>query len=344
MSSSSSKYRSRQIQDSVIGFSISYQRENLLARGLGLEHIRELLLRLARPMLRQSASLAYGGHWKETEDNFTYDLLRLINAEQEDNSIGGPDSNLSIGRLYSHSSWPYYLDVTPAIEAQWINCCRIVRISQADVGFQPDEIVPDGEARNNSARSLFNAAVCLSAMRRLMMQPRTIHVPDIRHTEWIPPVVARVILGGKTSGYAGFMPGIFEEALSTINESRPLYLLGGFGGATETLAQAILGTGNSVRAPEFSTDWHEKNNPGYKDLLESLTSFTLPAGVLDPRATFDLLWDKILAAREHPSATLNTGLSDAQTRELLSTRDINLAIRLVREGLTNQNKLPPLAA
>ena len=41
------RYRSRAIADKRIpGFGISYQRENLLARGLGLEHLRELLIRL----------------------------------------------------------------------------------------------------------------------------------------------------------------------------------------------------------------------------------------------------------------------------------------------------------
>lgn len=89
MNSSPKKYRSTAMHRNVIAFSISYQRENLLARGLGIEHVRELLIRLARPILRQGASLAYGGNWKETNDNFTYDLLRLISAEQEDNSHGG---------------------------------------------------------------------------------------------------------------------------------------------------------------------------------------------------------------------------------------------------------------
>jgi hypothetical protein len=81
--SSSRRYRSRGIADKVIGLSISYQHDNLLARGLGLEHLRELLIGLARPLVRQGASLAYGGNWNETEDNFTYELLRLISAEQE---------------------------------------------------------------------------------------------------------------------------------------------------------------------------------------------------------------------------------------------------------------------
>jgi hypothetical protein len=85
-----SKHRTRDLADINVAFSISYQRENMLARGMGLEHLRELLLRLARQILRDGANLAYGGNWRETEDNFTFELLRLISAEQEDNSMKEP--------------------------------------------------------------------------------------------------------------------------------------------------------------------------------------------------------------------------------------------------------------
>ena len=95
------KYRSnRSTSAPLIGLSISYQRDHLLARGLGLEHLRDLLIRLARPLLRQGANLAYGGHWKETADNFTFDLLRLISAEQQDSEFAA-EPEQQIGRLYN---------------------------------------------------------------------------------------------------------------------------------------------------------------------------------------------------------------------------------------------------
>ena len=96
----------------LIGLSISWQRDHLLARGFGLEHLRDLLIRLARPLLRQGANLAYGGHWKETEDNFTFDLLRLISAEQQDSEFAA-EPEQHIGRLYNHCPWPNYLDISP---------------------------------------------------------------------------------------------------------------------------------------------------------------------------------------------------------------------------------------
>jgi hypothetical protein len=45
------------------------------------------------------------------------------------------DTNLQIGILYNHSAWPRYLDVSRPIEAQWINACRIVRVTQQQAGL-----------------------------------------------------------------------------------------------------------------------------------------------------------------------------------------------------------------
>ena len=42
----------------------------------------------------------------------------------------------------------------------------------------------------------------------------------------------RICLGGKTSGYEGHEPGVQEEARLALEYNKPLYLMGGFGGAT----------------------------------------------------------------------------------------------------------------
>jgi hypothetical protein len=336
----SSKYRSRQIANSLIAFSMSYERDNLLTRGLGLEHLRELVVRLARPLLRQGASLAYGGSWEDREDNLTLELLRLISAEQEDNSAGGPDSNLPIGKLYNHLPWPHYLRVTPAIEARWIRSCRIIRIDQASAGLSESEIVPDGDADQKTPRVMFNRAVVLSAMRRATMKGMALDIPDAS-TEAVPPVVARILLGGKLETYSGFLPGIFEEAMVTMAQRKPTYILGGFGGAAETLAKAIL-DGTTTRPPELTPDWHRKRNKHLDELLSGSASFRMPDGALGTDRSFDELFAFIQSARTDLSGTLYTGLPEAETRELLETRNVATAVRLVRQGLTATNKLMPL--
>ena len=54
--------------------------------------------------------------------------------------------------------------------------------------------------------------------------------------------------------------------------------------------------------------------------------------------------DFLEAAHIAPPATLNIGLADDRIRDPLNTRDVNAVVRLIRSGLTNQSKLPTLAA
>lgn len=349
---SSSKYRSRSSTQRVIALSISYQREALLARGLGLEHLRELLMRLARPMVRHDASLAYGGHWRDTEDNFTFDLLQLISAEREDNSLGGPDTNLTIGRLYNHCAWPNYLSITPQIEAQWINCCRVVRITQQMAGIDAGQTVSDtdiasgAEAKGEPEMVALNSAISLSAMRRLALDPLSIDVPEQAQPELVPGICARVMLGGKLTGFSGFMPGLFEEALVSLERNSPLYVLGGFGGAAEALAHALLDA-SAGPGEMFTLAWHVGRNPRLAQLVELLQKTPLPASVRDPEDLFRKLRELIGAAARKTGGVgclaqcLRTGLNEAHTRELLVTRDTRRAVQLVRQGLGALGLVPP---
>jgi hypothetical protein len=57
---------------------------------------------------------------------------------------------------------------------------------------------------------------------------------------------ARIVLGGKQKNYAGYFPGIVEETFHSLNAGKAVYLLGGFGGATKSIIDTILG-GNPVQ-------------------------------------------------------------------------------------------------
>lgn len=50
---------------------------------------------------------------------------------------------------------------------------------------------------------------------------------------------ARVLVGGQLRGYQGAMPGLLEEAILSIEREQPLYVAGGFGGASALIAQAL---------------------------------------------------------------------------------------------------------
>ena len=59
--------------------------------------------------------------------------------------------------------------------------------------------------------------------------------------EWITALLApgcRICLGGKMCGYQGDEPGVIEEAGLALNRGKPLYLLGGLGGATKAFIES----------------------------------------------------------------------------------------------------------
>jgi hypothetical protein len=168
-------------------------------------------------------------------------------------------------------------------------------------------------------------------MRRLAMDGMAIEVPGLPSPELVPPVMARVLLGGKVEGYRGLGPGLFEEALVTLERQRPLYVLGGFGGAS-VLAKALLGEGPG-RPMELTLDWHTARSPMLSRLEELTRRFAMPPGTRTGAQLLDDLFQRIEQARANLRATLNTGLDEVETRELLTTRDMGRAVQLVRKGL-----------
>ncbi len=336
----------------LIAIAVSFERDKLLARGLGLDHLKELLVRLTRPLLRQGISLAYGGNWDDQEENFTYELLRLVSAEKAveaehqmvDSSPGNatqaqPAPRPSAGRLINHSAWPNYLKITPAIEAQWINCCRIVRITPAMAGIPEAMVVPPAQLdlplddKNYPVQAFLHQALCLSTMRKTMLRGVSFPIPDHEPPESIPPIDARIVLGGKIVGYRGFMPGIFEEVLLSLEERSPLYLLGGFGGATEVLAEALLAEPSAALPEALQEGWQRKNTLGLALLKGADGLPAASAGLRETSALLRALREAIQVARSQLATALNNGLDEEDNRRLLTTRDMREALGLVHKGL-----------
>lgn len=326
--------------DKLVAISMSFDRDNLLARGFGLEHLKELLVRLARPLLREGVSLAYGGHWQEAEGNFTFDLLRLVSAEkalenERRTTCLAPACSPRIGRLINHSAWPHYLQITPAIEAEWINACRVVRVTPAMAGLA--KLPPPGGSASarfrHERQTLLYQAACLSAMRKLVQGGHALSIPDVPSPELIQAVAARIVLGGQLAGYSGFAPGLFEEVLYSLEAGGAVFLLGGFGGAAEVLAKALLAAPGSALPEELTEAWQGQHTPALGKLAEACKIFPLPPGVQDTTAMLVAVQTAVERARKNLPAALNCGLDDADTRRLLLTQDMREASTLVRKGL-----------
>ncbi len=340
-------------QDRVVGLSIS-ESDELASLGFAREHLREALLTIARPLVRLGADVAYGGHLNDPETSFTRDLIYLIAGEQRDAASPTARSARSIGRLYNPQPWPHSTGISVADEARWIDVCTFVRISQEMAGFVSDpakgvhEILPEQPAGDPmSNRLAFNKAVVNSTLRRLMIQGIPVPgTPSFRR----PRLAAAVLLGGKTRGFTSVIPGVFEEALQALRHEIPVFLVGGFGGATARLAEYLLGHDSEAFHLEYLRQPNppgpgRPGNPACLSRIETgFQEFRVPQGALSPQAALDELRRLLDQARASQLKSLNNGLGPEENRLLFSTQDAAVAARLVQAGLLRMPQEPKPAS
>jgi hypothetical protein len=333
-----SKKSSTSLASQVVAFSISYEADHTLARGMGLEHLRELLIRLVRPLLSHGASIAYGGKWERAEGNFTYELLDLINAERQDQTLTGTDEGPLLGKLINHSAWPHYLAITPKTEAEWIHCCHIIRVTQEMANIKPsmvlaDDLVKKDLDKDTALQFMLNRALALSAMRRVATVGVSIHTEGLPRTSNVPGLRARVVLGGKLSGYLGFIPGVLEEVSLALEHGVPLYILGGFGGAAEVLAKSLLNA-SSTPMEELTAQWHLARVESLGTLNAAGTKAGRPASELT-EGQFARL-DRQLGAARRNLSRLRTQLSEPELHELMTSTNPRRTVELALKGIRSQ--------
>lgn len=125
---------------------------------------------------------------------------------------------------------------------------------------------PVSVSRALSGTRAQEANVALTAMREYVANQTT----------------ARLVVGGRLTGYAGAEPGVVEEARLTIQARRPLLAAGGYGGAAAAVAQRLR--------PQDFDNWAPDGYPQHADdaevfaalnALESAYAASNPARELD---------------------------------------------------------------
>jgi hypothetical protein len=239
-------------------------------RGLSPRHQRDLVAELARHLLATEARIAYGGDFREA--GFTELLVEAQRGHARSTGTASP-------KLVS-----YLLEPLPAEQrADFADAVGFIDVRFFDL---------DSVADDSAAASALSQAMSLRAMRR----------------EIARDAVALVAIGGRTSGYAGWRPGIAEEIASAIAADKPIYLIGGFGGSTGWYANAAFRGGEIPDAP--------------------------PPPVLGPETTGDLALppvDEVVRALRGRLA--RNGLTSAENLRLAQSVDADEIVALVLGGL-----------
>jgi hypothetical protein len=353
---------------------------DLLARGLWEEHIQELIVRLLRPLLQAQASLLYGGKMPESfrpenpwnePINFTAALLQLLLGDRDT----GRDQ-IDPPRLYVPVPCHKRTTINASIIAQWSDVCSFIHVSPEDYGITQEEldasspIKPSDDSRKyltDAGRqkqdkefeagilAYANAQSALeargySAMRRKICdtkQPflcelldRTDLKDPASNLKIINPL-AHILIGGKTTGFSGIMPGIFEEALYAFDARKPIFLISEYGGAAAMLAGWLLNPPETC-PPELTAKYYAAlpKKPETPDYTKMLAGIGLLRGdtslPITPDGAFDRLWQHIKSNSKSGciSALLNNGLDEKENRNLLASTSSEDICRYVWRGIS----------
>lgn len=281
---------SRFLDGKNIAISISESPDSS-TKGIGKTMFEDLSVELARHLLISGAHLVYGGDL--SPGGFTElfkDLAYQYGIYEKDKSLKNYFTN--------YLAWPIYIGMTPASQAEYkacrVNCQKAEIPDTIPVGLR-DLMLPPTTVEN-----LYYWAESLKAMRQEMES----HID------------ARIILGGRVTGFKGYMPGLYEEAVNAAKANHPIFLLGGFGGASACLIQLIKGETSSDKLFEECCSHHiYQEFVSYLDKEKEEMNF------------------KVLDVFSNNMDILKNGLSKEDNERLFVTTNVTEIIALVLKGL-----------
>lgn len=262
--------------------------------GIGKAMFEDLSVELARHLLISGAHLVYGGDLRP--GGFTElfkDLTYQYGIYEKDKMLRNYFTN--------YLAWPIYIGMSPTTQAEYKSCrviCQKATIPNSIPTDLHDIMVPP-----TSVENLYYWAESLRAMRQ----------------EMEANIDARIILGGRVTGFKGYLPGLYEEAINAANAKHPIYLLGGFGGAALRLIKLIKGETTSEKLFEECC-----SNRSYQEFVSYLDK---EKGEMNFKA-LDIFVNNM--------GVLNNGLSSRENERLFVTTNVTEIIALVLKGLRSQ--------
>ncbi len=278
-----------------IGLSISHpEKESLIRIAQKPIHLQQLAQDLARNLIARNNHLIYGGDLRP--NGFTECIY--LEAQALKNRLRSDKKYLT-----NYLAWPLNLNpMEPFVDwkARFMDIADTLPISIAE---DVQNLVADTQMflPPTTRDNWYVWSRCLTKMR----------------TEMIKNCDLRICAGGRLTEYKGKMPGVLEEILIAVEQNKPLFLLGGFGGTTASLCQYIE-TGS---APEHVTkEWQINHNFGYRELLDFAEQLGKPYGDSYKLPKLDF-------------HSLDNGLDENDNKTLFHTVFIDEIIHLIQKGI-----------
>ena len=202
-----------------VGISVSPCTEST-RMGYDLRQMNRIVIRLAQYCLNQNMCVVFGHDWREDG------VMRAIAefAGKVGASSRGIEQAEDDEALRMINVVPTYGNSLnkAALDAQYESggTLKVLTFNEAVETFNIE---------NGGWREIFSATP-QEQHARMLTELRVLL------TELLDPG-CRICIGGKISGYDGNESGVVEEARLALKLKKPLYLLGGFGGATRQLGE-----------------------------------------------------------------------------------------------------------
>lgn len=278
----------------TIGISVSESPE---ANSLGMGDImfRDFIVEVSRHLLVAGAHMAYGGDLRAQGFTHLFKDLSFQYGEYQQNK------ERQTKYFTNYFAWPIHLGLTIQQRSQFER--SRVEIAEIDA---PDDYTGD---KSNFLRPTDNEsnlvwAKSLNKMRKEMES----HVD------------ARIILGGKISGFKGYMAGLFEEYYIAQAMGHPIYIVGGFGGAAGMIASMLLGEKAIINTIDMASQ-----NPSYHEFNAYCSKKGLSLG-----------YEQLQLAIDKGIDGLCNGLSHEDNIVLFQSSNIIEIISLILKGLNKK--------
>ncbi len=232
----------------AVGLSVS-DSPDLGRLGLVELHLRLALGEIARSVLFAGGELVYGGHLDP--EGYTAFL------ESELEKYGRSDRPLLVCL-----AWQVHRERS----LDELNEAEVALGLRGKIEYLSPQGLPVDKAEDRDGAPLPGGDADLRAEALTGLRRRLTEVCD-----------ARVLIGGRREGYQGVMPGVIEEALLAIGASQPIFLAGGFGGATYDAAHALgLGVDSWPQLAPHGAEWlaslsTEAERSGWRSEANGLT-------------------------------------------------------------------------
>jgi len=283
--------KSKILNNKKIAISVSVN-EDLEKIGFSEQHLNDISIEIARYIIANDGIALYGGDLRE--NGFTHYFSELSNQYKKANDKDFKFVNYFVFPNTKRLTRDVRIDFhSKQIEIKEISAPKTISINQQKE-YNPFISTED--------RYFF--CECFKEMRIQMAKDCS----------------ARILVGGKTTNYLGYVHGVIEEALYTLKESKPLFLVGGFGGATERLIRLIKGEVVEELTNDFqyNTDFLKE----FKSYANSKCHYT----------DFEILKAELSKFDVEKISELN-GLSIEENEVLFSSKNIHQILYLLMKGL-----------